>query len=72
MFKRHAAAVCDNLLQLLVPWKHNVHGSILEVILDRVLMHLEDIVSEQLKEFSFIDFNVKLMHCFLVCGLLFT
>ena len=72
MLKRHAAAVCDNLLQFLVPCKHNVHGRILEVILDRVLMHLVDIISEQLEKFSFIDFNVKLMHRFLVNGLLFT
>lgn len=72
MFKRHAAAVCDNLLQLLIPCKYNVHGGILEVILYRILMHLVDIVSEQLKEFSFIYFNVKLMHSFLVYGLLLT
>ncbi len=70
MFKRHAAAVCDNLRQFLVPRKHNVHGGILEVIFDRVLMLLVDIVGEQLIELAFIDFNVKLMKCFLVHGLL--
>ena len=72
MLKRHAAAVCDNLLQLLVSCKHNVHDRILEIILDRVLMQLVDIISEQLEKFSFIDFNIKLMHRFLVCGLLLT
>jgi hypothetical protein len=70
MFKRNAASVCDNLQQLLVPRKYNVHGAILEVIFDRVLMQLVDVVGEQLKELTFIYFNVKLMKCFLVHGLL--
>jgi hypothetical protein len=70
MFERQAATICDNLLQLLVPRKHNVHGAILEVIFYRVLMLLVDVVGEQLIELAFIDFNVKLMKCFLVHGLL--